>query len=47
MGIRDAREYKISKDVGLPIHQQLKEILKSKIEQGEFKPGDRLPTEYE
>ena len=47
MGIRDAREYKISKDAGLPIHQQLKEILKSKIKQGEFKPGDRLPTEYE
>jgi len=46
MGIRDAREYKISKDAGPPIHQQLKEILKSRIEQGEFKPGDRLPTEY-
>jgi len=47
MGIRDVRKHRINKDTGLPIHQQLKEILKSKIEQGEFKPGDRLPTEYE
>ncbi|HHR86115.1 MAG TPA: extracellular solute-binding protein [Candidatus Acetothermia bacterium] len=30
-----------------PIYQQLKEIIKRKIEDGEFMPGERIPTEYE
>lgn len=47
MGISNERIYKINKEAPQPIHHQLKEILKRKIEQGEFKPGDRIPTEYE
>ena len=30
-----------------PIYQQLKEIIRRKIEDGEFTPGQRIPTEYE
>ncbi len=30
-----------------PIYRQLKEILKRKIEDGNFMPGERIPTEYE
>jgi len=29
-----------------PIYQQLKEIIKRKIEDGEFMPGERIPTEF-
>lgn len=47
MGIRDERIYKIDKEGPLPLYWQLKEILKRKIERGEFKPGDRIPTEDE
>lgn len=39
--------YTISKESSVPIYRQLKEIIKQKIEQGEFKPGERIPTEYE
>ncbi|MCK4394439.1 extracellular solute-binding protein, partial [Candidatus Bipolaricaulota bacterium] len=31
----------------LPIYRQLKEIIKEKIEDGKFRSGDRIPTEYE
>lgn len=40
-------ENKIAKGTSLPIYRQLKEIIKGQIGEGEFKPGDRLPTEYE
>lgn len=47
MNISEEKIYKIDKESPLPLHRQLKEIIKRKIEQGEFKPGDRIPTEYE
>ncbi len=37
----------IDKGSPSPIYQQLKEIIKGKIERGEFAPGARIPTEYE
>ncbi|MCD6141181.1 extracellular solute-binding protein [Candidatus Bipolaricaulota bacterium] len=37
----------IIKGSSTPIYRQLKEIIREKIEQGEFKPGERIPTEYE
>ncbi|HDL84993.1 MAG TPA: extracellular solute-binding protein [Candidatus Acetothermia bacterium] len=30
-----------------PIYQQLREIIRRKIEDGEFMPGERIPTQYE
>jgi ABC-type glycerol-3-phosphate transport system substrate-binding protein len=39
--------FKIDKNVPIPIYYQLKQMVKRKIEKGEFKPGDRLPTENE
>lgn len=39
--------YEIDKEAPSPIYQQLKEIIKGKIERGEFAPGARIPTEYE
>ena len=39
--------FKIDKDMPIPIYYQLKEYIKKKIESGEFKPGDRIPTEQE
>lgn len=38
---------KVSKDNMLPLHYQLKEILQEMIENGDFKPGDAIPTERE
>ncbi len=38
---------KIDRNARVPIYRQLKEIIKAKIERGEFKPGMRIPTEYE
>ncbi len=32
---------------GVPLHEQLKEILRSEILEGRWRPGDRLPTEAE
>ncbi|GBD09675.1 putative HTH-type transcriptional regulator YurK [Candidatus Thermoflexus japonica] len=32
---------------GIPIHEQLKEILRAEILEGHLRPGDRLPTEAE
>ncbi|HXF68329.1 MAG TPA: extracellular solute-binding protein [Thermoflexus sp.] len=32
---------------GIPIHEQLKEILRTEILEGRLRPGDRLPTEAE
>jgi multiple sugar transport system substrate-binding protein len=39
--------FEIDKSVPIPLYYQLKELIKKKIESGEFKPGDRLPTEQE
>jgi multiple sugar transport system substrate-binding protein len=39
--------FEIDKSVPIPLYYQLKEMIKKKIESGEFKPGDRLPTEQE
>ncbi len=38
---------KIDRNARVPIYRQLKEIIRAKIERGEFKPGMRIPTEYE
>ncbi|HIH96353.1 MAG TPA: extracellular solute-binding protein [Thermoplasmata archaeon] len=38
--------FEIDKNVPIPIYYQLKQMIKKKIEKGEFKPGDRLPTEH-
>jgi len=40
-------ERSIDKQASLPIYRQLKEIIKEKIGDGKFRPGDRIPTEYE
>lgn len=37
----------IDKDVPIPMYYQLKEIIRKKINDGIFKPGDLLPTEAE
>jgi ABC-type glycerol-3-phosphate transport system substrate-binding protein len=37
----------IDKNSPMPIYYQLKEMIKKRIERGEYKPGDRLPTEIE
>lgn len=39
--------YKIDKENPLPLYHQLKGIIKKKIEQGEWGPGDRIPTEHQ
>jgi len=39
--------FKIDKSIPIPIYYQLKECIKEKIRRGEFKPGDRIPTEQE
>jgi multiple sugar transport system substrate-binding protein len=39
--------FEIDKSVPIPLYYQLKQMIKGKIENGEFKPGDRLPTEQE
>ena len=31
----------------MPLYRQLEEILKQRIKNGELKPGDQIPTEYE
>ncbi|MCD5408232.1 extracellular solute-binding protein [Candidatus Bipolaricaulota bacterium] len=38
---------KLHKESTVPLYRQLKEILKEAIRRGEFRPGDRLPTEME
>jgi ABC-type glycerol-3-phosphate transport system substrate-binding protein len=37
----------IDKSVPIPLYYQLKQMIKNDIEKGEYKPGDRLPTEQE
>ncbi|WP_319560423.1 extracellular solute-binding protein [Marispirochaeta sp.] len=37
----------VDKNNPIPIYHQLKEMIKKKIETGEFTPGSRLPTELE
>ncbi len=39
--------FEINKNVPIPLYYQLKQMIKGKIENGEYKPGDRLPTEQE
>lgn len=39
--------FKINKNMPIPIYYQLKEFIKERIEKGDFKPGDRIPTEQE
>ncbi len=38
---------KLHKESTVPLYRQLEEILKEAIRRGEFRPGDRLPTEME
>ena len=38
-------ERSIDRQASLPIYRQLKEIIKEKIGDGKFRPGDRIPTE--
>jgi len=38
---------RLHKESPVPLYRQLKEILKEAIRRGEFRPGDRLPTEME
>jgi len=33
--------------LGIPLHEQLKQLLRSEILEGRLRPGDRLPTEAE
>jgi len=39
--------FKIDKNLPIPIYYQLKKFIIEKIEKGELKPGDRIPTEQE
>ncbi len=41
------QEREIDRDSPSPIYRQLKEIIRRRIEDGEFMPGERIPTEYE
>jgi len=38
---------RIAKNGSVPIYRQLEEILKQRIKNGELKPGDQIPTEFE
>ncbi|MFC2106216.1 extracellular solute-binding protein [Candidatus Bipolaricaulota bacterium] len=40
-------DQKIVKKGSVPIYRQLEEILKQRIKNGELKPGDQTPTEFE
>lgn len=40
-------ERKIEHDSFIPLYHQLKEILKEKIESGDWTSGDKIPSEYE
>lgn len=40
-------ERKIEHDSIIPLYHQLKEIMKEKIEAGEWVPGDKIPSENE
>lgn len=37
----------IDKNIPIPLYYQLKQVILQKIEQGELKPGDSIPTEIE
>ena len=37
----------IAKNGSVPLYRQLEEILKQRIKNGELKPGDQIPTEFE
>lgn len=39
--------WKLDPTRGVPLHEQLKEILRAEIREGRLRPGDRLPTEAE
>ena len=40
-------DHKVEKNGDMPLYRQLEEILKQRIKNGELKPGDQIPTEYE
>lgn len=40
-------EKEIDKNLSIPLHSQVREIILSNIESNRFKPGDMLPTELE
>jgi GntR family transcriptional regulator len=42
-----SRSIKVDHDSAIPFYIQLKEILETRITQGEWQPGDRLPSEQE
>ena len=37
----------IDRSSPIPIYHQLKSLIRERIENGHWRPGDRLPTEYE
>ncbi len=41
------KEVKLDKSSKVPLYYQLEQILLEKIESGEYKPGDKIPTETE
>ena len=47
MKSKDNWGHKIDKEGGVPLYRQLEEILKERVRNGDFKPGDRIPTELE
>ena len=38
---------KLNRDIPIPLYQQIYDIWKRKIETGELKPADRIPTDRE
>ncbi|MCK4570984.1 extracellular solute-binding protein [Candidatus Bipolaricaulota bacterium] len=40
-------DHKIAKNGNAPLYRQLEEILKQRIKNGELKPGDQIPTEFD
>jgi GntR family transcriptional regulator len=44
-GVQEARPMKIDHDCPIPFYIQLRELLEARILEGEWQPGDRLPTE--
>ena len=38
---------KLDREAAVPLHKQIADLLRERIERGEFRPGDRLPTEEE
>jgi len=47
MELNKNSDHKIAKNGSVPLYRQLEEILKQRIKNGELKPGDQIPTEFE